>query len=284
MTFFISISLIVLFCGDILYNIGMTHYNIGRHEIFLGDCSTILAKMPVSSVDVVVTSPPYNIGIPYRSYDDSQPRENYLQWLHDVAVLIQPVLKPMGSFFLNIGSTNTDPWIMFDVAQRLRDVFVLQNHIVWVKSISIGQDTVGHFKPISSRRFINHNHEAIFHFTQHGDVPVDRLAIGVPFMDKSNIERRGHTQDRRCAGNVWYLPYETVRMKSQKFNHPAGFPVELPTRCIKLHGVQDAVVLDPLMGTGTTLVAAERLGHRGIGIEVDQQYVDATIARLTAEQ
>jgi site-specific DNA-methyltransferase (adenine-specific) len=261
----------------------MSQSSIGRHEVIVGDCLAVLATMPPASVDVVLTSPPYNLGTEYRSYDDRKPREQYLQWMHDVGLLIQQVLKPRGSFFLNIGSTNQDPWLDCDVANALRPLFVLQNHIIWVKSISIGQDSTGHFKPINSRRFLNQNHESILHFTHAGEVPIDRLAIGVPFKDKSNIERRGHAQDLRCAGNCWFIPYETVQAKWQKFNHPASFPIELPMRCLKLHGAPEMVVLDPFMGSGTTLVAAERLGHRGIGIELDQQYVDAAIVRLTAE-
>jgi site-specific DNA-methyltransferase (adenine-specific) len=160
---------------------------------------------------------------------------------------------------------------------------VIQNHIAWVKSVSINDDTVGHFKPINSSRFLNNCHESIFHFTKSGDIHIDRLAIGVPFKDKSNIARRGHAQDRRCAGNVWFMPYRTVQSRAEKFDHPAGFPVELPTRCIKLHGVTaETVVLDPFAGTGTTLVAAASLGCRGIGIEVDRAYAEKAIERLMA--
>ena len=60
-----------------------------------------------------------------------------------------------------------------------------------------GGDTVGHFKPITSDRYLNHNHEAVFHFTPTGATPLNRLAIGVPFKDKSNIARWGHKRDRR---------------------------------------------------------------------------------------
>ena len=101
--------------------------------------------------------------------------------------------------------------------------------------------------------------------------------MGVPFKDKSNIARWGHKRDRRCAGNVWFIPYDTVRSKAQKYDHPAGFPVELPNRCIKLHGVKNATVLDPFAGTGTTLVAAEALRCTGIGIELDRHYAEKAI-------
>lgn len=257
-------------------------WSIGRQRIVRTDCLSALTALPAASVDVCVTSPPYNIGIAYRSYQDRLPRDQYLAWMAEVGLAIARVLKPEGSLFLNVGSTGNDPWIASDVADAMTRDLVLQNHIVWVKSLSIGEDTLGHFKPITSGRFLNNNHESIYHFTLSGRVAIDRLAVGVPFKDKSNIARWGHSRDRRCAGNVWFLPYETVKSRSQKFDHPAGFPVELPERCIRLAGVSDPLVLDPFLGAGTTLVAAERLGARGIGFEIDADYAARAAARLEA--
>ena len=258
-------------------------WQVGKQTVHLGDCLAGLRAMASETVDVIITSPPYNIGVPYRSYDDRRPREAYLQWLATIGTELQRVLRPDGSFFLNIGSTNHDPWLAQDVAGAFRDSFVLQNHIVWVKSISIGDDTVGHFKPISSPRFLNQNHEAIFHFTRTGAVAVDRVAVGVPFKDKSNIARWGHKADRRCAGNTWFIPYKTVISRAQKFHHPAGFPVALPERCIRLHGRRPAVVLDPFLGAGTTLVAAQRLDCTGIGFEMDPTYAETAVTRIRGE-
>jgi site-specific DNA-methyltransferase (adenine-specific) len=258
-------------------------WQVGRQTILHGDCLHHLRALPAESVDVVVTSPPYNIGVAYRSYRDRRPRESYLAWLAETGRELRRVMRPDASFFLNVGSTGADPWIAPDVAAAFRDIFVLQNHIVWVKSISIGDDTVGHFKPISSRRYLNQNHEAIFHFTASGAVPLDRVAVGVPFKDKSNIARWGHKADRRCAGNVWFLPYDTVKSRAQKFDHPAGFPVSLPERCIRLHGQASTTVLDPFLGAGTTLVAAQRLGCDGIGIELDRAYVRTAAERVRRE-
>jgi hypothetical protein len=185
-------------------------WTVGAQEVVLGDCLAGLRHLAASSVDVIVTSPPYNIGVDYRSYDDCRPREDYLAWLAKVGLEMKRVLKDEGSLFLNIGGTNRDAWLPLDVAAVFRSLFSLQNHITWVKSVSIRDDSFGHFKPIRSQRFLNPNHEAVFHFTKSGSVALDRLAVGVPFADKSNIARRGHKQDRRCAGNVWFIPYETV--------------------------------------------------------------------------
>src|SRR5207253_7485933 len=79
---------------------------------------------------------------------------------------------------------------------QLRDLFVLQNTIHWIKSIAIDNRTFGHFKPISSKRFLNDCQEYIFHFTKTGRVEIDRLAVGVPYQDKSNIARWSHTRGR----------------------------------------------------------------------------------------
>src|SRR6185503_17406051 len=178
-------------------------------------------------------------------------------------------------------------WVAPDAANAMRDLFRLQNSIIWVKSISIGDESFGHFKPVNSQRFLNHLHEHVFHFTKEGETPLDRLAIGVPFKDKSNIARWGHSEDRRCGGDVWFIPYQTIRSRSQRDHHPSPFPVELAERCIKLHGAPEAavddgksatgalLVLDPFLGVGSTLLAAQRLGYRGIGIEIDASYAEA---------
>jgi site-specific DNA-methyltransferase (adenine-specific) len=171
----------------------------------------------------------------------------------------------------------------------MREIFQLQNSIIWVKSISIGEDSFGHFKPVNSRRYLNHLHEHVFHFTKNGKTAIDRLAVGVPFKDKSNIARWGHTEDRRCGGDVWFIPYRTIRSKSQRDHHPSPFPVELAERCIRLHGppaasggegMSSLTVLDPFLGVGSTLLAAQRLGCRGIGIEIDTSYAEAAAWHL----
>jgi site-specific DNA-methyltransferase (adenine-specific) len=240
-----------------------------------------LPTLPAASVDVVVTSPPYNLDLAYSQYDDALAEPAYLDVLTGVATEVRRVMKPDASFFLNISGSNSRPWLPFELIVRLRPLFVLQNHITWIKSIATGNDSVGHFKPLAGRRFLNHNHEHIFHLTLRGDVQLDRLAIGVPFKDKSNIARRGHAQDSRCRGNTWFIPYRTVQSRSEKYNHPGTFPVDLPRWCIRLHGRPHAVVLDPFAGTGTTLVAAMLENAVGMGIELDANYIATIIDRLT---
>lgn len=252
----------------------------GHQAIIKGNCNEHVKRLPDSSIDVIITSPPYNIGVAYNSYKDDLSQTDYLHWLSGLSKQLARVLREGGSLFLNVGSTNVNPWLAHDVASAFREDFRLQNNIIWAKSVSIGDDSFGHFKPVNSRRFLNNTYENIFHFSKTGSVEIDRLAVGVPFKDKSNVARWGHKSDKRCAGNIWHIPYKTVSSKAEKFNHPAGFPEELPVRCLKLHGGKELTVLDPFLGAGTTLVAAEKLGYYGIGFEMDPEYADAAIKRI----
>jgi site-specific DNA-methyltransferase (adenine-specific) len=251
------------------------------------DSTTGLMTLPANSVDVVVTSPYYNIGTDYGKFKDNDSRSKYLNDMLAWAIVVRRVLRPEGSLFLNIDGKATDPWVPFDVANVLREVLVLQNTIHWIKSIAINDVTVGHFKPINSDRFLNQTHEYIFHFTKTGNVPVDRLAIGVPYQDKSNVSRWASVaDDLRCRGNSWFIPYTT---KQKKSIHPAEFPVSVPDWCIRLHGLPPVeerhrfLVCDPFCGTGASGIASARLGVHFVGIDINSIYLDEAFRRIQQE-
>ena len=255
-----------------------------RVELYLMDCLNGMALLDEGGISVVVTSPPYNIGVNYRTYEDTRAQAEYFDWIRHLGSAIHRVLEPEGSFFLNVGSRPTDPWLAWDVASQLRRTFVLQNAIQWVKSIAVEGTSVGHYKPITSPRFLHDCHEYIFHFTKTGNVSLDRLAIGVPYQDKSNIGRwRVAERDLRCRGNTWFIPYRTIRDRNSQRPHPSTFPVQLPEMCIRLHGLSNVRrVLDPFMGLGSTAVAAQRLGVACIGFDIDRYYLDVAKSQLTA--
>ncbi len=266
-----------------------------RLTLYLADCIEGMKRfLHPESVDVVVTSPPYNLGIAYEQYDDTSPRSQYLEWMDSWARAVVDILCDSGSVFLNLGGKPSDPWGPFEVLFRLRPYFELQNVIHWVKSIAIdaedvGRSTglaadlaVGHYKPINSQRFVNDCHEYIFHLTKHGDVKLDRLAIGVPYQDKSNIRRwKSAAQDLHCRGNTWFVPYETIQSRSKERPHPATFPVKIARMCVLLHGVKKTdTVLDPFMGLGHTAVACKELGVDFVGFEIDTGYFEQACGLL----
>ena len=251
--------------------------SVTKFDLRPDDCVVGMAKLPNEHVDVVVTSPPYNLGVRYRKFSDRQDRQSFLEWCANWAGQIRRLLKPNGSFFLNIGAAPSNPMLPHEIVFRLRENFVLQNTIHWIKSIAIEDRTFGHFKPISSKRFLNDCHEYIFHFTVDGKIDIDRLALGVPYQDKSNISRWSHTRgsDLRCRGNTWFIPYQTIQSREKERPHPATFPVQLAEWCVKLHGLSRVrTMLDPFLGIGNSAVAAQRCGVREfIGFEIDENYL-----------
>ena len=241
-----------------------------------------------------MTSPPYNLGVRYRTYNDSLPANNYQDWTDRWIRAAAGALTPAGSLFLNVGTTPTKPWTAFDIANTARGHLELQNTIHWIKSIAIergesgptaGLDrtlAVGHYKPINSERFLNECQEFIFHFSPRGRTPLDRLAIGVPYQDKSNVARwQGAGADVRCRGNTWFIPYSTIQNRKRDRPHPATFPPRLPRQCLQLHGLSRvALAMDPFLGLGSTAVACAELGVNFVGVEIDRTYLDEAIERV----
>ncbi|MBL9156202.1 MAG: site-specific DNA-methyltransferase [Verrucomicrobiales bacterium] len=264
-----------------------------RFELRHGDCVEGMKSLPDESIDLVVTSPPYNLGIGYEQYRDRLSPEDYLAWSLEWAGEVRRLLKPGGSFFLNVGAAPANPWMPHELALALRPLFILQNTIHWIKSITVEPRqgdpvSVGHFKPINSKRYLTDCHEYLFHFTKSGNVPLDRLAVGVPYADKSNIARWGHTdgRDKRCRGNNWFVPYETIMSRDKERPHPATFPVDLAKKCIALHGGDPATLamLEPFLGIGNAAVAAgERDVARFIGFEIDETYLAEARRRVGLE-
>lgn len=225
------------------------------------DCMAGLNSLAEKSVACVVTSPPYNIGIKYGTHDDK--RSDYLQWMRSVFVEIKHVLADDGHFFLQVGGIPTNLLIPQRVLwEALSAGFSLQNQIVWVKSIAVDGVTYGHFKPVNSKRFGNHTHEFIFHLTKTGLVPTMGLSAF-------------------AEGNTWFIPYETANKVKDRPKHPAMFPVALPEKCITFSGVPTgSLVVDPFVGSGSTLIACDRLGMNGLGFDIDESYVQCTNRRV----
>jgi site-specific DNA-methyltransferase (adenine-specific) len=269
---------------------------IELNKIYQEDCLHFMKKIIRNGVcvDVIVTSPPYNINKNYRSYVDKKERNEYLSWLSEIARTSYTILKNEASFFLNVSGAPSDSLLPLEVAKAFFDSgYKLQNTIHWIKSISIEKEdlaktgsfsqsknvSLGHFKPIISQRFLNDFHEYIFHFTKDGDVKLDKLAIGVPYQDKSNIGRwKSSKEDKRDRGNVWFIPYQTIRKERP---HPAIFPERLPYLCIKLHGIKKGMlVYDPFMGIGNTALACIQLNVNFIGTEIDYGYIQSAKERI----
>ncbi len=277
---------------------------LGRHgpsEVTLWNedgVAGLVHRLPPSSVDVIVTSPPYNRGVAYAHYRDRRPRADYLAWMSELAASVDTVLRPQGSFFLNLGSPPRDPWFAWDVARTMAERFTLQNVLHWVKSIVIDRRFIGraaridrdlalgHYRPVGSDRFVHGAQEYVFHFTRSGRVPIDRLAIGVPYQDRSNVARWEQASGGlRCRGNTWFLPYPTIQERTRDRPHPATFPAELAEWCVRLHGrTRGRRFADPFVGIGSSAVAAVRVGVAFTGFDIDRSYLEVARQRVQHER
>ena len=193
-----------------------------NYRIIKEDCIKWMNSENPKSIDCIVTSPPYNLNVKYGNYDDSAPRKVYLVWLAEVAKSIKKVLKDKGQLFLNMGYSNSDPFVAMDVAQVFRKYFVLQNQFTWVKHIVVNNFGHGQYKPITSKRYTSATTESVFHFTKKGDVAVDRLAIGQrnqthPIYPELYSENRHRAVTRRkIAKRMKFKNYKDVLANATK--------------------------------------------------------------------
>jgi len=270
-----------------------------RINLIHSDCHQGMKQLADGSIDLVVTSPPYNLGIKYDTYKDKSDRTAFISWCVEWAAEVKRVMSDDASFFLNLGAAPKNPLLPHQLLLALTEpgqgenpLFILQNTFHWVKSISVetrSGETIsaGHFKPIQSKRYVNDCHEYVFHLTKEGTIPLERRAAGVPYADKSNIKRWGHTggEDKRCRGNNWFMPYDTINSRDKDRPHPATFPVGLVEQCIRIHGnAEKTNLLDPFNGIGTSALAAHRMGLSSYtGFDIDEGYLQVSRDRIDSE-
>jgi site-specific DNA-methyltransferase (adenine-specific) len=247
-----------------------------------------LAAIPAETVDICMTSPDYNLGIKYKSNQSVQKISDYLEWATGWGQEVMRTLTPNGSFFLNVSGAPSRPLLPFQLVLAFSKFAVLQNTFHWIKSISVkkdGQDiSVGHFKPLTTPRYVNDLHEYVFHFSKTGSVKLDRKAIGVPYTDKTNIKRWGHTEgaDVRCRGNTWYVPYKTIQSRNKQRPHPATFPPELASLAFRIAGANErSTLMDIFVGIGNAGIAAASIPARKfIGIDREPWYIEESAKRI----
>jgi site-specific DNA-methyltransferase (adenine-specific) len=233
---------------------------MSNNKIFHGDSRNILNMIPDGVADVCITSPPYK--------DCDGYSDDLIQSVFSQVYRIQ---KENSLLFFNFGHLAEDKFRPFHACSILMDLgYKLNDTIVWVKN---------HYKPIQGSKRLNNLTEFIFMLYK-GKMPqIDRLALGVPYKDKTNAKRFAKGLDLKCGGNVWYIKYETINSSDDKLHHDR-FPVELPERCIKLCKYPVDVVLDPFFGSGTTGVAATKLGKTFIGVEKSAEVYTTAFTRL----
>ena len=245
---------------------------------FPGDARRMDKHVADNSVALVVTSPPYFAG---KQYEEELEREGvpssyieYLELLRDVFAECKRKLEPGGRIAVNVANLGRKPYrsLSADVIRILQDDLglLLRGEVVWQK----GEGASGNCAWGSYRSAAN---------------PVLRdITERVVIASKGRFDRARASKERSASSDeymaatldVWKIAPESAT----RVQHPAPFPVELPERLIRLYTYRDDLVLDPFMGSGSTLVAAARLGRQGIGFDLDPKYVAIAKERVKSAQ
>jgi site-specific DNA-methyltransferase (adenine-specific) len=229
------------------------------------------------SVQLVVTSPPYNVGKPYEN-DVQNGRhldnlDEYLVFLRDVWRECVRVLCHGGRMAINVASTWRQPYIPLHsyITQQLLELgLIMRGEIIWDKGASVGVSTAWGSFARPSNPTLRDVHEYILVFSK-GSLKLESRGAGSGIKNEEFVE---------WTKSIWRFPTETPK----RVGHPAPFPEELPRRLILLYTSVGDVVLDPFMGSGTTAVAAVRTGRHYIGYDSSAQYCDAARRRLSGIQ
>ena len=245
---------------------------IGGFNLMQGDCLEKMKEIPVGmskieseSVHCVITSPPYNVGLNYNSYDDNKEYQSYLDFMEKVFIQSYRVLSKDGRMIVNIGDgKNGSIPTHSDFIQICKKTgFQVLTTIIWNKNTTSNRTAWGSFMSASSPSFPR-CFEYILVFRKSHKL----LRKGVSTISKEEFIQ--------WSNGYWNMNTE----KLKKVGHPAAFPLQLPERCIKLFTYEGDVVLDPFMGSGTTGVACVNTNRKFIGIEMDENYFNIACNRI----
>ncbi len=225
-----------------------------------------------NSIDLIVTSPPYNVDIQYSSHDDKSNYNDYLTFTRSWLTKCYNLAKADGRFCLNIPldkNKGGQQSVYADITTIAKEVgWQYQSTIVWNEG-NISRRTAWGSWMSASAPYVIAPVEMVVVFYKHNW----KKAGGSRVSDITKQEFLDWTN------GVWTFNGESKK----RIGHPAPFPLELPRRCIKLFSYVDDVVLDPFLGSGSTLVACARNSRRGVGIEIDEAYCALAEKRVLDE-
>lgn len=252
----------------LLFNQPEVHNKLGKHlNTVLCKDSTNLSIIPDSSVHLMVTSPPYNVG---KDYDKDMGIDEYLQMLDGVFAETYRILVNGGRACINIANVGRKPYIPFHsyiIELMAKNGFLMRGEVIWGKGAGAGTSTAWGSWMSATNPTLRDTHEYILIFSK----------------GKFNRDRGENTitkdQFLEYTKSVWTFQPESAK----KVNHPAPYPVELPYRCIQLYTFEGDVVFDPFSGSGSTAIAAIRSNRNFLMVDKSRAYAKITKERIGKE-
>jgi site-specific DNA-methyltransferase (adenine-specific) len=267
-----------------------------RADLYRGDSKDILKKLPDHSVDLIVTSPPY-ADQRKETYGGVHP-DNYVAWFLPVALELLRVLKPTGTFILNIKEKVLDgersTYVMELILEMRKQGWLWTEEFIWHKKNCYPGKWPNRFRDAwerllqfnKSRKFNMYQEEVMVPMGDWAKSRLKNLSDTDKIRDNSTVGSgfgknisNWLERDKAYPSNVLHLATECNNK-----NHSAAFPEELPEWFIKLFSREGDVVLDPFMGSGTTIIVANRTGRQAIGIDLMPEYVEMVRKILSPDQ
>jgi len=237
-------------------------------------CEDFLKTKSISpnSIDLIVTSPPYNVDIKYNSFDDQISYKDYLRFTKEWLTKAFELTKEDGRFCLNIPldkNKGGQQSVCADITNIAKEIgWKYHSTIIWNEGNISRRTAWGSWLSARAPYVI---------------APVEVIVVlykkrwrKTSGSGKSDITKKEFMD---WTNGIWSFSGESKK----KVGHPAPFPIELPRRCIKLFSFVGDVILDPFVGSGTTLIAAYLNNRKGIGVDIDKKYCDLAIKRLKQE-
>lgn len=249
------------------------YYRAGGVTIYNADILET-ANIAPSSVDLVVTSPPYNVDIRYNANRDDLSYADYLEFTRRWMTRCYRWARDEGRFCLNIPldkNKGGQQSVCADITHIAKEIgWHYHSTIIWNEGNISRRTAWGSWMSASAPYVI---------------APVEVIVV----LYKKTWKKRGGSRQNDITKQEfmdWTNGLWSFNGQSKKGagGHPAAFPIELPKRCIKLFSYVGDTVLDPFLGSGATLIAAQRYNRRGIGVDVARNYCDIAISRLKDER
>ena len=238
-------------------------------RVICGDALKTLAELKAASVQLVITSPPYNLGIGYKTHTDDLSEEDYLKWMGSIWKECKRVLCQGGRLCINIGENKrqniAQPTFSAFIQQCIKLGMLYRGMIVWNKNSAAKHCAWGSWQSPANPHLVP-RHEYIIAFSK-GAYKLDGRKEDI---DISANEFMAYTR------TVWNFGTESRK----RVGHPAPFPINLPARLIRFYTYRGQTVLDPFGGSGTVGVAAKMLGRRYVLIDNCEEYCKLAEKRI----
>jgi len=239
------------------------------NKIIQGDCLEVMKRIPDNSVDVTFADPPFNLKKKYNSYYDRHDIEKYLSWCKEWLNEMVRITKPTGSIFVH----NIPKWLI-PFGSHLNEIATFRHWIAW--------DAMG--SPLGKTLLANHY--GILYFVKSEKYKFYDIRMlhkrcrvcGYILKDYGGKKDQMH-QFGPIVSDVW-TDIHRIRHKTRRDEHPCQLPLHLLERLLLMSTDEGDIVLDPFIGTGTTAVAAKKLGRKFIGVDIDPKYVEITTQKL----